>query len=123
MPPPRVGEHTEQVLSEAGYSMEDIELLQEKGAIDNAKYAEQAVQVPTSWAKRRPDEDFGPYTGVTWDRVRSVSMPLDGRAGEDDELSQVVKAKTEKDHIATLLAEAEGDDTGISQSGTKPSAK
>merc|ERR1719379_522611 len=37
MPPPRVGEHTEQILSNAGFSQTEIDELHEMGAVDNVK--------------------------------------------------------------------------------------
>merc|ERR1719379_1294135 len=70
MPPPRVGEHTEQVLSEAGFSQEKIAGLHDVGAIDNAKFDVPGVHRPLAKKKRRvvsvsDTEDNYPLQGNT----------------------------------------------------------
>merc|ERR1719356_1373214 len=53
LPPPRVGEHTEQILSEAGFPKEKIAALHDAGAIDNAKFAVAGPARPLAKKKRR----------------------------------------------------------------------
>lgn len=81
LPPPRVGEHTEQVLTEYGMSKEQIEDLHEIGAIDNAKFEVPGVMRPLARKKRRvvevSDSHGAPYVfqGNTWGHISSVSDP------------------------------------------------
>jgi crotonobetainyl-CoA:carnitine CoA-transferase CaiB-like acyl-CoA transferase len=80
MPPPRVGEHTEQVLESAGYSQADIDKLHEIKAIDNAKFEIPSVRNPLAPKKsRKPAYNL---QGKAWNRLRSVSVPT---LYEDDE--------------------------------------
>merc|ERR1711971_978983 len=46
LPPPRVGEHTEQVLLHKGFSAKEITDLHESKAIDNAKFEIPCVEQP-----------------------------------------------------------------------------
>merc|ERR1719379_3189828 len=46
MPPPRVGEHTEQVLSNSGFTKDQIEELHKLKAIDNVKFEIPGVEQP-----------------------------------------------------------------------------
>merc|ERR1740138_1007013 len=74
LPPPRVGEHTEQVLLNGGYTLDQINELHEMGAIDNAKFAVPGVERPLAPKKERTQ--LGPkMTGRSWKRMRSVSVP------------------------------------------------
>merc|ERR1719191_2179400 len=74
MPPPRVGEHTEQVLLNGGFSMDEIANLHDLGAIDNAKFEVPGVERPLAPKKERVQ--LGPKTtGKSWRRMRSVSVP------------------------------------------------
>eukprot|EP00438_Fugacium_kawagutii_P018584 Skav206603 [mRNA] locus=scaffold332:65022:80299:- [translate_table: standard] len=81
LPPPRVGEHTEQVLLEYGMSKDQIEDLHEIGAIDNAKFEVPGVVRPLARKKRRvvevSDSHGAPYVfqGNTWGHISSVSDP------------------------------------------------
>lgn len=111
LPPPRVGEHTEQVLKHAGFSMEEINELHEDGAIDNAKFEVPGVERPLAPKKERtPAYNL---TGNSWKRMRSVSVPTafqdsdpllyeDGGSlgGKDGEMQSLIKdeeAKLEKE--------------------------
>lgn len=73
MPPPRVGEHTEQVLLNAGFSAAQIEELHGKGAVDNAKFEIPGVERPL--ADKKPRTPAYKLHGNTWKNLRSVSVP------------------------------------------------
>jgi len=78
LPPPRVGEHTEQILHEYGFSKKQISNLHDTGAIDNAKFEIASPTRPLAKKKKRKavlvddDEDVGKQ----WDMLRSVSVPV-----------------------------------------------
>merc|ERR1719379_253871 len=69
MPPPRVGEHTEQVLLEAGYAKEEIQELHDLGAVDNAQFDIPNPLIPLAEKKKRtPAYNL---SGNSWKRLRS----------------------------------------------------
>jgi len=74
MPPPRVGEHTEQVLENVGYSLAEINNLHDLGAIDNAKF-----DIPCDYARplaeKKTRTPAYKLSGKSWGRVRSTSIP------------------------------------------------
>eukprot|EP00441_Pelagodinium_beii_P012296 CAMPEP_0197703536 /NCGR_PEP_ID=MMETSP1338-20131121/125484_1 /TAXON_ID=43686 ORGANISM="Pelagodinium beii, Strain RCC1491" /NCGR_SAMPLE_ID=MMETSP1338 /ASSEMBLY_ACC=CAM_ASM_000754 /LENGTH=546 /DNA_ID=CAMNT_0043287433 /DNA_START=68 /DNA_END=1708 /DNA_ORIENTATION=+ len=78
MPPPRVGEHTEQILTEAGMSMEQIIELHEVGAIDNAKYEHASPHRPLAKKQRKVvsvSDSHYEFKGNTWGFISSVTDP------------------------------------------------
>jgi crotonobetainyl-CoA:carnitine CoA-transferase CaiB-like acyl-CoA transferase len=82
LPPPRVGEHTEQVLRNAGYSLDEIEDLHTLGAVDNVKFEIPGVTRPLAPKKvRTPAYNL---SGNTWKRLRSLSVP--GQMSDSDPL-------------------------------------
>jgi crotonobetainyl-CoA:carnitine CoA-transferase CaiB-like acyl-CoA transferase len=87
MPPPRVGEHTEQVLSSAGYTDEQIQELHDLGAIDNAKF--EVAGVEKLLAEKKARVPAYKLRGSSWSRVCSLSVPTFTEDGplrkEDDE--------------------------------------
>jgi len=90
LPPPRVGEHTEQILTEYGFSQTEVQELHDLGAIDNAKFEIASPQRPLAKKKKRRqvislDDDEGP--GATWDMLRSISVPM--LAEEDEDHSEL----------------------------------
>merc|ERR1719214_234075 len=46
LPPPRVGEHTEQVLLNAGFTQQEISQYESLGAIDNPKFEISSPEIP-----------------------------------------------------------------------------
>lgn len=74
MPPPRVGEHTQQVLENVGYSAVEITDLHDIGAIDNAKF-----DIPCDYARplaeKKPRKPAYNLSGESWGRLRSTSIP------------------------------------------------
>ncbi|CAE7248809.1 unnamed protein product [Symbiodinium natans] len=97
LPPPRVGEHTEQVLLDSGMSQDRIEDLHEIGAIDNAKFDVPGVVRPLAKKKRRVVEvsDSHPayqFRGNTWGHISSVSDPSvlpPSQDVEDEDLTEL----------------------------------
>jgi crotonobetainyl-CoA:carnitine CoA-transferase CaiB-like acyl-CoA transferase len=90
LPPPRVGEHTEQILTEYGFSGKEIADLHELGAIDNAKFEVASPKRPLAKKKRRlvsMDDDEG--VGGNWDMLRSISVPVLADADDEKELRQM----------------------------------
>jgi hypothetical protein len=90
LPPPRIGEHTEQVLTEAGYSEADVAELTAQGAIDTPKFAAKGPRKPTLRKMRKLAQESGPayaFKGNTWGDLASVSVPLDQRSADAKELS------------------------------------
>jgi len=78
MPPPRVGEHTEQILTEAGMSAEQILELHNLGAIDNAKFEHPSPHRPLAKKKSRVvsvSDSHYEFKGNTWGFLSSVSDP------------------------------------------------
>mmetsp|Transcript_31828 Transcript_31828/g.94779 ORF Transcript_31828/g.94779 Transcript_31828/m.94779 type:complete len:547 (-) Transcript_31828:480-2120(-) len=83
IPPPRLGEHTDAVLTEAGLAAEEIAELRAKGCIGELPEPaeptlEFSEQVLRSRAHSPAGGDLGaagPYSGSTWDSVRSMSVP------------------------------------------------
>jgi len=79
MPPPRVGEHTEQILTEFGFTSQKIEELHALGAIDNAKFEEPGVKRPLAKKKRKvvsvSDSHGSSIEGLTWGHISSVHDP------------------------------------------------
>jgi hypothetical protein len=73
MPPPRVGEHTELVLKEAGMTDSQIAELHEEGAIDNAKFEHKGEHKPLMSRFRKPKPVA--MAGNTWGNISSVSDP------------------------------------------------
>jgi len=87
MPPPRVGEHTEQVLESAGYTQAEIDQFHEIKAIDNAKFETPGVRNPLAPKKsRKPAYEL---KGKAWNRLRSISVPT---LYEDEEVSAPSKS-------------------------------
>lgn len=131
LPPPRVGEHTEQVLLEYGMSKDQIEDLHEIGAIDNAKFEVPGVVRPLARKKRRvvevSDSHGQPYVfqGNTWGHISSVSDPriavgIDNVEDEDltelDTFGGVLRSSID-DPINAFLkvrGSAEDPDVGVS---------
>jgi crotonobetainyl-CoA:carnitine CoA-transferase CaiB-like acyl-CoA transferase len=74
LPPPRVGEHTEQVLKYAGYSDEEIETLHEMGAVDTTQPEIPAPRVPLAPKKERTP--IVKFSGSGFSRMRSISVPM-----------------------------------------------
>jgi crotonobetainyl-CoA:carnitine CoA-transferase CaiB-like acyl-CoA transferase len=94
LPPPRVGEHTEQVLGEAGFSAEKIAALHDVGAIDNAKFDVPCVHRPLSKKKRRvvsvSDSEGGyQFQGNTWDQLSTLSIPVLKQDAEEEDLNEL----------------------------------
>jgi len=97
LPPPRVGEHTEQILSEAGMDFEKIEDLHEIGAIDNAKFDIPGVIRPLAKKKRQVVEvsdSHYEFRGNTWGFISSVTDPSMGKPAsiesvEDEDLTEL----------------------------------
>lgn len=83
LPPPRVGEHTEQVLKNAGYKNKEIAELGEIGAIDIPTFDVPGIVRPLApKAVRTPKYNL---TGNAWKKMRSVSIPtLDLESLETD---------------------------------------
>lgn len=86
LPPPRVGEHTEQILTEYGFSQTEVQELHDLGAIDNAKFEIASPQRPLAKKKKRRqvislDDDEG--VGGNWDMLRSISVPVLVEEDED----------------------------------------
>jgi crotonobetainyl-CoA:carnitine CoA-transferase CaiB-like acyl-CoA transferase len=85
LPPPRLGEHTDQVLLDAGISMEEIFRLREKGqlgdrpALPPVEFEEQLAQLWESDAQGATGSGEGAALadapGSTWDSVKSMSVP------------------------------------------------
>jgi len=73
MPPPRVGEHTEQILLNSGFSQAKISELHELGAVDNAKFEVPGVETPL--AKKKKRTPAYKLRGSSWSKLRSVSVP------------------------------------------------
>jgi len=117
LPPPRVGEHTEQVLTEAGYSKTEVAELATSGAIDTPTFKEQSAKRPTLRSKRRLMEISDTHNssayalkGNTWGCVSSMSVPLDRQVPEDDEHTELDmlgvvlrKSSSMDDPLSTLL--------------------
>jgi crotonobetainyl-CoA:carnitine CoA-transferase CaiB-like acyl-CoA transferase len=92
LPPPRVGEHTEQIMQEFGFSMEKIQELHDIGAIDNAKFEIEAPKRPLAKKRREVvsvdgDDEFAGAAGY-WD-LRSTSVPVLFECPEEDDLSEL----------------------------------
>lgn len=73
LPPPRVGEHTEQVLKNAGFNDDKILELHTQGAIDNAKFEIPSPEIPLAPKKSRAPAYK--IRGNTWRKMRSISVP------------------------------------------------
>eukprot|EP00746_Dinoflagellata_sp_MGD_P003824 gnl/MRDRNA2_/MRDRNA2_107411_c0_seq1.p1 gnl/MRDRNA2_/MRDRNA2_107411_c0~~gnl/MRDRNA2_/MRDRNA2_107411_c0_seq1.p1 ORF type:complete len:854 (-),score=181.62 gnl/MRDRNA2_/MRDRNA2_107411_c0_seq1:438-2999(-) len=73
LPPPRVGEHTEQVLQHAGFTEGQIQMLHDMGAIDNVKVDIPAPEIPL--AAKKPRKAALKLRGNTWKRLTSLSVP------------------------------------------------
>jgi crotonobetainyl-CoA:carnitine CoA-transferase CaiB-like acyl-CoA transferase len=91
MPPPRVGEHTEQILHEYGFSKKQISNLHDVGAIDNAKFDVPSPTRPLAKKKKRKavlvdDDDLD--VGRQWDNLRSVSVPVLFDAEKEDQAAR-----------------------------------
>jgi malyl-CoA/(S)-citramalyl-CoA lyase len=86
MPPPRVGEHTEQVLQHIGFTDVQIDELHEMRAIDNAKFEVPSPPRPLAEKKLRPTKIH--VKGNTWKRLRSLSVPSHMQFYEDDDLEE-----------------------------------
>lgn len=82
-PPARLGEHTDDVLLEAGFSAEELEELRAKGTIGHVDKAEpvefteqvERAQPPPRSPSADQGADSGNFSGRTWDKVRSMSVP------------------------------------------------
>lgn len=90
LPPPRVGEHTEQIMTEYGFTKDQIQELHDIGAIDNAKFELASPKRPLAKKRRQVvsvdgDDDFG--GSAAWDMLRSVSIPT--LTDEDEDLSEL----------------------------------
>jgi crotonobetainyl-CoA:carnitine CoA-transferase CaiB-like acyl-CoA transferase len=113
LPPPRVGEHTEQILSEAGFSEDKIATLHETGAIDNAKFDVPGVHRPLAKKKKRrvvsvsDTEENYQFQGNTWDQLSTLSIPVLKRDAEEDDLNELdmlsgaMKRKSDKGKPST----------------------
>lgn len=84
IPPPRVGEHTDEVLLRAGYSMDEINSFREDNTVGEQPPAppeEYEAQVKAMLmdapAKAEAVDNAGALkaSGTTWDSVRSMSVP------------------------------------------------
>jgi crotonobetainyl-CoA:carnitine CoA-transferase CaiB-like acyl-CoA transferase len=90
LPPPRVGEHTEQILTEYGFSEQEIADLHELGAIDNAKFEiANPVRPLAKKKKKRQLVSMDDDEGMNWDMLRSVSIPVLADADDESELRQM----------------------------------
>lgn len=88
LPPPRVGEHTEQILMESGFTTDKIQELHTSGAIDNAKFEVPGVKRPLAKKKRKvvsvSNTHSSDFEGLTWGHISSVHDPTMLPAGTLD---------------------------------------
>lgn len=106
LPPPLLGEHTDSVLMQAGFSAEELAELRSKGCIGAEpeveltpeqflrakKLAQPLSEEPSTEAPRSK------WSGTTWDKVRSMSVPnasayLDDRPQSQPAADQKSKLK------------------------------
>ena len=72
LPPPRVGEHTEEVLLGEGFTQDEIAVLHAEGAIDNAKFDIPSPDITVANKKdRKPSLKV---SGRTFGDIRSLSV-------------------------------------------------
>lgn len=94
LPPPRLGEHTDDVLMDAGYTMVEIEAMREDGSIGEqpppppAEFEEQMRAHMEAADTATPVAKGAAIAGGTWDEVRSMSVP-NAAAHLDDTLKPV----------------------------------
>jgi len=73
VPPPRLGEHTDQVLMDEGFAASEIAELRQSGVIGPAvapvTFEEQVDQMQSLFV------ETGAVGGSTWDKVKSMSVP------------------------------------------------
>lgn len=77
LPPPALGQHTEEVLLAAKYSQADIAALQAAGAVGSIKVRTEKTREYVEEVSSEPEATprVGPLRGSTWDNVRSMSVP------------------------------------------------
>jgi len=82
IPPARLGEHTDEVLLEAGYTLQQLAELRASGCLGQVpelppvEFTAQVERARDAMEGRAVEpEAKGPVRGSTWDKVRSMSVP------------------------------------------------
>mmetsp|Transcript_87942 Transcript_87942/g.247071 ORF Transcript_87942/g.247071 Transcript_87942/m.247071 type:complete len:538 (-) Transcript_87942:266-1879(-) len=84
LPPPRLGEHTDQVLMDHGYSTEEIAKMRAEGSVGEqpprppVEFEEEVARLVESQKATSVESepiDVKPVGSSTWDKIRSMSVP------------------------------------------------